>query len=56
VPGHAAFDLGQALQQHAAAKRDEGRIDRFGALFAGTADYQWDAFLPAGETVEEVAE
>ncbi|MFD0253647.1 hypothetical protein ACFVGX_22335 [Streptomyces sp. NPDC127113] len=52
VPGHAAFDVGRALEQYAAAKRDEGRMDRFGALFAGTADYQWDAFLPAGATTE----
>ncbi|MET8822623.1 hypothetical protein [Streptomyces rochei] len=52
VPGHAAFDVGRALEQYAAAKRDEGRMDRYGALFAGTADYQWDAFLPAGATTE----
>ena len=52
VPGHPAFDLGQALELYGAAKRDEGRMDRFGALFAGTADYQWDAFLPAGATTE----
>ncbi|MEU6965126.1 hypothetical protein [Streptomyces chrestomyceticus] len=52
VPGHAAFDLGRALEQYAAAKRVEGRMDRFGALFAGTADYQWDAFLPAGAPTE----
>ncbi|WP_141747479.1 hypothetical protein [Streptomyces nanshensis] len=50
VPGHAAFGLGKALEQYAAAKRDEGRMDRYGALFAGTADFQWDAFLPADAT------
>jgi hypothetical protein len=47
VPGHAAFNLGRALEQYAAAKKAEGRMDRYGALFAGTPDYQWDAFLPA---------
>ncbi|MEV6147053.1 hypothetical protein [Streptomyces sp. NPDC051992] len=52
VPGRAAFDLGRALEQYAAAKSDEGRMDRYGALFAGTADFQWDAFLPAGATTE----
>ncbi|UZI34028.1 hypothetical protein [Streptomyces sp. VB1] len=52
VPSLAAFDLGQALEQYAAAKRDEGRMDRYGALFAGTADFQWDAFLPADATTE----
>jgi hypothetical protein len=52
VPGYEGFDLGKALELYAAAKRDEGRMDRYGALFAGTADYQWDAFLPAGATTE----
>ncbi|MFE4829818.1 hypothetical protein [Streptomyces sp. NPDC056672] len=52
VPGHPAFDLGRALELYAAAKHDEGRMDRYGALFAGTADYEWDAFLPAGATTE----
>lgn len=52
VPGHTGFNLGQALELYAAAKRDEGRMDRFGALFAGTPDYRWDSFLPAGATTE----
>ncbi|WP_331718748.1 hypothetical protein [Streptomyces sp. NBC_00212] len=55
VPGHEGFDLGKALELYVAAKRDEGRMDRYGALFAGTADYQWDAFLPAGATTETEA-
>jgi hypothetical protein len=52
VPGFEGFDLGKALELYAAAKRDEGRMDRYGALFAGTADYQWDAFHSAGATAE----
>ena len=45
--------LGAALEQYAAAKRDEGRMDRFGALFTGTTDNQEDAFLPAGAMTED---
>ncbi|GHI52783.1 hypothetical protein Srubr_26290 [Streptomyces rubradiris] len=38
VPGYEDFDLGKALQRYAAAKHAEDRMDRYGALFAGTAD------------------